>query len=172
MVGSGFLNFKILEALLCCITADFKTVLSNSAVPDSSVNPWAVAHQAPLFIGYSRQENWSDFPFPVPGHLLNPGIWTHISASPVLASGFFTSEPPGEPDFNEVSVSAELLYCFLIGMLFKQIFWELQNISKYALGSYHEKWKRKNIVLRNVTKYWNKSLNKIGQSLKTRTIMQ
>ena len=57
MVGSGFLNFKILEALLCCITADFKTVLSNSAVPDSSVNPWAVAHQAPLFIGYSRQEN-------------------------------------------------------------------------------------------------------------------
>ena len=74
MVGSGFLNFKILEALLCCFTVDFKIVLSNSVVPDSFVNPWVVAHQVPLFIAYSRQEHWSDFPFPVPGNLLNPGI--------------------------------------------------------------------------------------------------
>ena len=74
MVGSGFLNFNILEALLCCITANFKIVLSNSVVPDSVVNLWALAHQAPLFIGYSMQEHWSDFPFPVPGNLLNPGI--------------------------------------------------------------------------------------------------
>ena len=36
--------------------------------------PWTVAHQAPLFMGFSRQEYWSGLPFPSPGDLPNPGI--------------------------------------------------------------------------------------------------
>ena len=36
-------------------------------VSDSLVTPWAVAHQAPLSMGLSRQEYWSEFPFPTPG---------------------------------------------------------------------------------------------------------
>ena len=36
--------------------------------------PWTVAHQAPLSIGFSRQEYWSGLPFPSPGNLPNPGI--------------------------------------------------------------------------------------------------
>ena len=36
--------------------------------------PWTVAHQAPLSIGFSRQENWSELPFPLPGDLPDPGI--------------------------------------------------------------------------------------------------
>ena len=36
--------------------------------------PWTVAHQAPLSMGYSRQEYWSGLPFPSPGDLPNPGI--------------------------------------------------------------------------------------------------
>ena len=35
---------------------------------------WAVAHQAPLSMGFSRQEYWSGLPFPSPGDLLNPEI--------------------------------------------------------------------------------------------------
>ena len=35
---------------------------------------WTVAHQAPLPMGFSRQECWSGFPFPSPVDLLNPGI--------------------------------------------------------------------------------------------------
>ena len=35
---------------------------------------WTVAHQAPLSIGFSRQEYWSGLPFPSPGDLPNPGI--------------------------------------------------------------------------------------------------
>ena len=35
---------------------------------------WTVASQAPLSIGFSRQEYWSGLPFPSPGDLLNPGI--------------------------------------------------------------------------------------------------
>ena len=36
--------------------------------------PWTVARQAPLSMGFSRQEYWSGLPFPSPGDLCNPGI--------------------------------------------------------------------------------------------------
>ena len=36
--------------------------------------PWTIAHQAPLSMGFSRQEYWSGLPFPSPGDLPNPGI--------------------------------------------------------------------------------------------------
>ena len=35
---------------------------------------WIVAHQAPLSVGFSRQEYWSGFPIPSPGDLPDPGI--------------------------------------------------------------------------------------------------
>ena len=38
------------------------------------VTPWTVAHQAPLSMGFSRQEHWSGLPCPPPGDLPNPGI--------------------------------------------------------------------------------------------------
>ena len=38
------------------------------------VNPWTVAHQAPLSMGFSRQEYWSGLPFPPPGDLPDQGI--------------------------------------------------------------------------------------------------
>ena len=37
-------------------------------------NPWTVASQAPLSMGFPRQEYWSGLPFPSPGDLLDPGI--------------------------------------------------------------------------------------------------
>ena len=36
--------------------------------------PWTVVYQAPLFMGFSRQECWSGLPFPPPGDLPDPGI--------------------------------------------------------------------------------------------------
>ena len=36
--------------------------------------PWTVAYQAPLSMGFSRQEYWSGLPFPFPGDLPNPGF--------------------------------------------------------------------------------------------------
>ena len=47
---------------------------AHSVVPNSSVTPWAVAQQAPLSMGFSRQEYWGGLPFPTPGDLPNPGI--------------------------------------------------------------------------------------------------
>ena len=48
--------------------------LSRSVVSDSSVTPWAVAHQAPLSVEFPRQESWSGLSFPSPGDLPDPGI--------------------------------------------------------------------------------------------------
>ena len=56
--------------------------------------PWSVVHQAPLSMGFSRQEYWSGLPFPSPGDLPNPGI---TPRSPTLQADALTSEPPGKP---------------------------------------------------------------------------
>ena len=47
--------------------------------------PWTVACQAPLSMGFSRQDYWSGLPFPSPGDLPNPGIEPR---SPVLQAVF------------------------------------------------------------------------------------
>ena len=57
--------------------------------------PWTSAHQAPLSVGFSRQEYWSGLPFPSPGDLPDPGIEPR---SPTLQVDALTSEPPGKPD--------------------------------------------------------------------------
>ena len=49
-------------------------LLSHEVVSDSSVAPWTAACQAPLSMGFSRQEYWSRLPFPSPGDLPDPGI--------------------------------------------------------------------------------------------------
>ena len=55
--------------------------------------------QAPLSMGFSRQEYWWGLPVPSPGNLLNPGIKPVSPVSPTFAGGFFTAEPPGKPIF-------------------------------------------------------------------------
>ena len=68
--------------------------------------PWTVAHQAPLSIKFSRHEYWSRWPLPSPGDLPDPGIKPESLASPVLASGFFTSWITGQAQkiYNTVSI--------------------------------------------------------------------
>ena len=53
-----------------------------------------VAHQAPLSMGFFRQEHWSGLPCPPPGNLSNPGIEPR---SPELQADSLPSEPPGKP---------------------------------------------------------------------------
>ena len=61
------------------------------------VTLWTVARQAPLSMGFPRQENWSGLPFPPPGDLPDPGMEPVSPVSPALAGGFFTTELPGKP---------------------------------------------------------------------------
>ena len=50
-----------------------KVSVSHSVVSDSATL-WTVARQAPLSMGFPRQEYWSRLPFPSPVDLLDPGI--------------------------------------------------------------------------------------------------
>ena len=70
-----------------------------------SVTPWTVSHQAPLSMGFSRQEYWNGSPFPPPGDLPDPGIKPRCPVSPSLAGRFSTTEPPGKP--------VEVLWAFM-----------------------------------------------------------
>ena len=55
-----------------------------------SATPWTIARQAPLSMGFSRQEYWSGLPCPPPGDLPDPEIEPGSPAAPSLAGGFFT----------------------------------------------------------------------------------
>ena len=68
--------------LYCCVCI---SVLSHLQL---SATPWTIARQAPLSIGFSRQEYWSGLPFPPLGDLPDPGT---EPASSALAGGFFTT---------------------------------------------------------------------------------
>ena len=70
---------------------------------------WAVAHWAPLSMGFSRQEYWSGLPFPPPGDLPNPGSEL---MSPALAGGFFASDAAREaPDSTSLPKMVHLRDC-------------------------------------------------------------
>ena len=64
------------------------------SVVSYSVTPWTVAYQAPLSMGFFRQECWSGLPFPSPGDLPDPGI---EPGSPELQADALPTEPPGKP---------------------------------------------------------------------------
>ncbi|CAI9153792.1 unnamed protein product [Rangifer tarandus platyrhynchus] len=77
------------EAMCACPVSHFSRVQLFAAL-------WTVAHQAPLFLGFSRQEYWSGLPFPPPGDLPNPGIKPRSLTSPALADRFFTTSATWE----------------------------------------------------------------------------
>ena len=78
--------------------------------------PWAIACQAPLFLGFSRQEYWSGLPFPSPGDLPDPGLKLGSPAlqADSLPSGTH-SQGPGPPAGllrqAEISASEEAVTC-------------------------------------------------------------
>ena len=71
-------------------------LISSSVVCNTFETPWTVAYQAPLSMGFSKQEYWSGLPFPSLGDLPGPGI---EPMSPALTSMFFTTESPGNPTY-------------------------------------------------------------------------
>ena len=83
-------NASIVWVLSCIVESD-------------SATPWTGAHQAPLLMGFPRQEYWTGLPFPPPGHLSHPGIEPTPLVSPALAGGLFTTAPPGKS--HEASIT-------------------------------------------------------------------
>ena len=73
-----------------------KVVLSHCSCVRLFATPWTVVCQAPLSIGFSRQEYWSGLPCPPPGDLPNSGIEPVSLMTPALAGRFFTTSTTWE----------------------------------------------------------------------------
>ena len=73
-------------------------------------DPVDLARQAPLSMGFSRQDYWSGLPCPPPGNLSYPGVKPESLMSPALAGGFFTTSDTWEAQpISLVSLSAPKL---------------------------------------------------------------
>ena len=69
-----------------------------TSVVSDSLQPHGLytAHQAPLSLGFSRQESWTGLPCPPPGDIPHPGIEPMSPVSPALAGKFFTTSSTWE----------------------------------------------------------------------------
>ena len=76
----------------------FKVILTLRVFSQARLfaSPRIVAHQAPLSVGFYRQEYWSELPFPSPRDLPDPGIKPTSLESPALSGRFFITAPPGK----------------------------------------------------------------------------
>ena len=84
------------------------------------VTLWTVTHQAPLSMGFSRQEYWSGFPFPPLRDFPDPGIKLRC---PTLQADCLPSEPPGNPltikGMREFWVVMKLFHISVTGVVVK-----------------------------------------------------
>ena len=86
----------------CTVRICTQRVLSRSVVFDSAM-PWIVVLQAPLSMGFSRQDYCNGLPFPTPWDLPHLGIAPMSLRSPALAGRFFTTTAPGRPRHARVA---------------------------------------------------------------------
>ena len=77
---------------------------------------WAVAHQAPLSMGFSRQEYWSGLPFPSTGDLPDPEIKPR---SPALQADSLSSRPPGKPKTSVTQVNRQQVFLAILNYLIR-----------------------------------------------------
>ena len=97
-----FRNLCFYERMLSCVShvRPFATL-------------WTAACQAPLSLGFFRQEYWSGLPCPPPGNLPNPGIKPASLTSPVLAGIFFNTSATWEALFFFFFIYIDGYKCFL-----------------------------------------------------------
>ena len=109
MICGFYLDREMLVYMLSCFSHD-----------QLFVTPWTAAHQAPLFMRFSRQEFWNGLPFPSPRDLPDPG---NKPGSPALWANSLPSEAPGKPNLN----TEKYLYLCYSGLLNIYIFVFLKN---------------------------------------------
>ena len=79
----------------------------------NSVTQWIASCQAPLSMGCSREEYWSELPCPPPGDLPDPGIKPASLRSPALAGRFFTTSTKWEAPLGfESTVNESPVRCY------------------------------------------------------------
>ena len=86
MCEQGYQACKLMKLCICV------HVRTRAQSHLTHCDPWSVAHQAPLSMGFSRHECWNGLPFPTPGNL-DPGIKPTSYTSPAMADRFFITAP-------------------------------------------------------------------------------
>ena len=86
----------------CCVYIYICCAVLSRSVMSYSATPWTVAHQAPLSVGFPRQEYWSGLPCPPPGNLPHPGI---ERGSPALQADSLPAELPGKPIYLYILIT-------------------------------------------------------------------
>ena len=136
-----FMWLFFFSMLMCGVTLGNFQMLNQSSIPGINpvcvlshfshvqlfVTPWTIACQAPLSMGFSRQEYWRRLPFPLSGGHPNPGIEPVSLMSPALAGRFFTTDTTWKPlGFNLLKFCSGLLHlcscetlvcCFLVAVV-------------------------------------------------------
>ena len=95
------MSAKFCFVLFCFSLSNFPLCVNHTVVSDSEA-PGTVAHHAPLFMGFSQQEHWSQLLFPSPGDLPNTGI------KPPLSDRLFTT---GKANLRKYTTSFSALLC-------------------------------------------------------------
>ena len=117
-------------------------MLSHFSRVQLFVTPWTVTCQAPLSMGFSRQEYWSGLPCLPPGDLPKPEIDLSSLMSPALAGRFFTTSTTWETNLLSVLYKIKIpwaLCLHILGILFKSASWvfllaEMEVITSFSEG--------------------------------------
>ena len=100
-------HYRLSSRVPCAI----QLLFSCSVMSDSFANPWTVSCQAPLAMGFSRQEYWSGLPFPPPGDLPDLGLALMFLT---LVGRSLTTEPPGEPKYSRCLLLNYFVYYMVV----------------------------------------------------------
>ena len=101
------------------------------------VTPWTVAHQAPLSMGFSRQEHWSGLPCPPPGDLPNSGIEPCLLCLLHWQAGSLPLAPPRKPLLFRMFLSKTGYLLFLLFLSVTVHSRRLSALSSYFPQIYH-----------------------------------
>ena len=143
----------MISCLPCMCVCVRGGVLSHFSQVPFFATLWTVAHQAPLSMGFSRQEHWSGLPLPPAGDLPNPETEHTSPESPALAERFFTTELPNPPPKcflkNILNIPKKFLFSFIEnwrkflspgGNLKNKFYWSLVDLQCYVSFRYTAKW--------------------------------
>ena len=128
-------------------------VLSHFSCFQLFVTLWTVAHQAPLSVGFSRQEYWSELPCPPPGDLPSPGIERASLTSPALGGGSFTTRATWEAPTRKFAPNARAGWAVLEVLAWREVDLSLSSVSTWTMSSPHTSANKTSISCRDVGSY-------------------
>ena len=90
-------DYKAANILFTILYIKITSMLSHFSHVQLFATPWTIAHQAPLSMGFSKQEQWSGLPCPPPGDFSDPGIEPASPGFPALQADSLLLSHHGSP---------------------------------------------------------------------------